>query len=130
MDRLTTSVWLIDDDPLTNFIHSTLLNHYDASIEVKEFSFAGDALNALKNEANRPDLIFLDINMPEIDGWDFLDSFQPMKINTRLIMVSSSIYIEDIKRAKSYEAVENFVSKPLTIEHLTHYIPKQQHIKL
>lgn len=124
MESYTKTVWLIDDDPLTNFIHQTLLNHFDSSLIVKEFSFAGDALKSLKKGKNLPDLIFLDINMPEIDGWQFLDQFQPMNLPVRLIMVSSSIYIEDIKRARSYKAVENFVSKPLTMEHLQKHIHK------
>ena len=130
MKRFTKKIWLIDDDPLTNLIHQTLLNHYDSTIEVLEFSFGRDALEALKKGENLPDLIFLDINMPEIDGWQFLDIFEEMNLDIRLLMVSSSIYTEDIKRARTYPCVENFVSKPLTIAHLQKYVPKEQKVKI
>ena len=130
MSKFTSTIWLIDDDPLTNMIHETLLDHYNSALQVRTFTFAGDALEALSSEEETPDLIFLDINMPEIDGWQFLDSYEKLKVDSRLIMVSSSIYSEDINRAKSYSSVEQFISKPLTLEHLGDIILKKKSMKV
>jgi CheY-like chemotaxis protein len=73
--------------------------------------------NAQKPDA-LPDVILLDINMPIMDGWDFLEWFKEFKENLvkaiPIFMVSSSIDWRDIEKAKSYEEVIDYMSKPLT----------------
>lgn len=72
----------------------------------------------LLNEASLPDIILLDINMPIMDGWDFLNWFAAQKHKLPreipIFMVSSSIDWRDIEKAKSYSAVVDYLSKPLT----------------
>ena len=69
-----------------------------------------------------PDIIFLDLNMPVMDGWQFLERFTKIKNKfgkvITLYIVSSSIYPEDINRAKSLETVEDYLIKPVIISDL------------
>nr|WP_321222116.1 response regulator [uncultured Psychroserpens sp.] len=69
---------------------------------------------------NLPDIILLDINMPIMDGWQFLDEF--VKIESHklitIYIVSSSIDPQDIKRAKKYQNISNYIVKPITIKKL------------
>jgi CheY-like chemotaxis protein len=85
-----------------------------------------DGINYLKglleNQDEMPDVIFLDINMPVMNGWEFLDEYQHFKdrINKEIsiYMLSSSVYNDDIKKAETYSDVKKFISKPLTIDKL------------
>ena len=74
------NIWLIDDDDITNMLHQFFLEEYfpDASIVV--FSQAELALKAITLNEPLPDYIFLDINMPVMDGWEFMDDLSKMTI--------------------------------------------------
>ena len=65
-----------------------------------------------------PDIIFLDLNMPNIDGWQFLEEIQKYNFINKLTIyiVSSSIDSHEIERAKQYQCVKNFISKPITFD--------------
>lgn len=77
------------------------------------------ALEKLRTEAINPDLIFLDINMPVMDGWEFLDACQEEKRDTiPVFLLSSSINPADKERASNYSQVHGFLSKPFTSEKL------------
>ena len=69
------------------------------------------------------DVILMDINMPQMDGWDFLSEFEKLPAHVhqkcRVIMLTSSIDFSDIKRSKTYSSVTDFISKPLTLEKLS-----------
>jgi CheY-like chemotaxis protein len=67
-----------------------------------------------------PDFIFLDINMPIMNGWEFLEEYQRLNIDplgkSKIFIISSSVFSNDINRAKSYPIVKSFISKPLSVE--------------
>lgn len=114
---------LVDDDQIFNFIHQKIIQQAcpDAVIEVYQSSV--DALNALnqqlKAEHNACTTLFLDINMPEINGFELLDQLHAHFPNEKLIdvfMVSSTLNEKDIEKALSYPCVKGFKSKPLKKE--------------
>jgi CheY-like chemotaxis protein len=117
-------VVLIDDDPVTNLVNTRIfMKHF--TIDVNVFTNPLVALANLKEaalagRADFPDYIFLDINMPEMEGWDFLDAFQQFpnaaKEKCQIIILTSSIDFCDIDKSKTYTAVQDFISKPLTVE--------------
>ena len=113
------SVFVVDDDPINNVICKTLISTLNFSEEIHCFVKADDALQYLQNPQNTlPDIIFLDINMPEIDGWGFLERFEQLPnsiVNTCLVyMLSSSINRDDIGRAKNNRLVQDYIQKPLS----------------
>ncbi|MBQ0733328.1 response regulator [Aquimarina celericrescens] len=80
-----------------------------------------DALTSIISSNNKlPDIILLDLNMPVLDGWQFLDEFIKIPASKRITIyiVSSSVDPEDVLRAKSYEIVSNYVVKPITMKKL------------
>lgn len=103
---------LIDDEPIVNIIHQKMLATHWGSITVKSFTEALLALEAIME--NQPDLILLDINMPVMNGWQFLQELEGRKIDTDVIMVSSSIDPEEKRRAFTFKNVKFFLNKPVT----------------
>ncbi|MBB6001856.1 response regulator [Arcicella rosea] len=115
---------IIDDDPIfvfgtkrimqiANFCNGFLVFHNgkEAYDNLRAIILAGEKL---------PDLILLDLNMPIWDGWQFLDEFIqiPIEKPITIYIVTSSIDPEDIKRAKSYEIVSNYLVKPIKMDDL------------
>ena len=117
---------LVDDDQNDNFFHEREIKKINPAITVIEKRTGLDGLEYLKlNKENKevvPDLIFLDINMPILDGWDFLEKYNQFDKELQdlvvIIMLSTSGYPEDIARAMSYSCVSDYIIKPLTKEKL------------
>ncbi len=115
---------LIDDDESTNFLHERLIIRKACTQDIAIFQSAEKALDYLHVkqpvEADSPVLIFLDINMPRMDGWDFLERYRSSKDIARpnhvVIMLTTSLNPDDRTRAGTYKEVAGFYSKPLTPE--------------
>ncbi len=118
------NIFLIDDDAIINFITMRILNMAGIAKNVVAFDNAPDALKMIEERADSAtnDLLFLDINMPDMDGWAFLDVFErlPEQItrNYKIVMLSSSINPHDMERSRSYKSVKQFISKPFSIDQL------------
>ena len=109
---------LIDDDEQTNYLHKVVIRRADIAEKVLVFDNAGEALSFLlggKKDKNGPPLVLVDINMPAMSGWDFVEQFeQSYKHTATVVILTSSINPNDQARAKSIPAVKAYRSKPLT----------------
>ena len=114
-------VTMIDDEEVVHFIFQTIAKN----ISGIDTAVYGDALTVLKLiEENKfeTDLILLDINMPFMNGWDFLDALEPMNLNKPVVIVSSSRDRKDVEKSKQYKSVMGFYSKPLSFNNLREII--------
>lgn len=115
-------VLLIDDDEPTNFIHKRIVTKWDGAEEVQIAEGGQEALNYLSSseagEYPQPDIIFLDINMPGMDGWEFLEEYDQLPLAQKggvmVMMLTTSLNPDDREKAKKYGAVAGFMNKPLT----------------
>jgi PAS domain S-box-containing protein len=126
-DTKIKTVFLIDDDPIVNIISKKIIEKAEFAEKIEIYTNAGNALKELEekfkaNVNDLPQIVFLDINMPGTNGWDFLDEFEKMcdeiKKNCKVYMLTSSIDPSDVKKSQSYETVKDFIVKPLTKEKL------------
>lgn len=117
---------IIDDDPLTSYLFSKINDIVHFTKEIKSFYNAVDGLDYLfgsnSHQHEFPDAIFLDIGMPIVNGWHFLERLHTSdhfdKNNTIVYMLTASNNQSDINRAKKFAHVEDYVVKPLTVERL------------
>jgi len=125
MKKIKTAC-IIDDDPI--FIYGTkrLMEEVDFCDTVLVFQNGQDAIDGLhkitESGEKLPCVIFLDLNMPVMNGWEFLEDF--MKIPNRnrekvvIYIISSSVDPRDLERIKNYEVVNNYILKPISKEDL------------
>lgn len=110
-------VVVIDDDAVVLFLHKVLIQKSSLPSNVNAFSSAGQALEFMRQRSTRKNLlIFLDINMPDINGWDFLDYLNRLSFSKKIfvIMVTSSINRSDRNRAEQYPLILDYLEKPLS----------------
>jgi CheY-like chemotaxis protein len=122
-------VMLIDDNGDDNFYHERVIKKNNAAEKVISIESAKEAIKYLTNEENlRPDLIFLDINMPEMNGWEFLDEYQKLEERLRskviVIMLTTSDNPDDQEKAQQLNMLADFKTKPLTNEMLKEILSK------
>ncbi len=127
------SVLLIDDDAISNFLNTRLLKEMHVANEIKVTLNGEEAMRFLMQETtgNRPlpELILLDINMPVMNGFEFLQAFRDMAETNNIpppviIILTTSTNMRDFEQLKDYEEVEVYLSKPLTEENLQYIIDK------
>lgn len=120
-------ILLIDDDEITNFVNKKIIESFVGDGEnVKTLLSAKEALSYLKTcsteSVKMPELILLDLNMPEMSGWEFLDEFKKRfkseELTTKIFLLSSSQNPEDIEQSKKYECVSGFMGKPFNKDKL------------
>lgn len=120
---------IIDDEEINNFLIGELLSEVKA-IENLEFFTNGwealDYLGTIKNEGDFPDLIFVDINMPQMDGYEFTERFEHLFYNrypkTQIVILSNSIRSSDKEKSLNYKAVCQYINKPLDEEKVVQII--------
>lgn len=117
---------IVDDDSINNLLCSIILEDQFPTADIKAFTDPEEALNYIKfnysdlDGIRRDTILFLDINMPLLDGWQFLEAFDlfddSVKKSIEIYLLSSSIDNKDIKRAEENSYVSSFLGKPLTEE--------------
>ncbi|MFE3867928.1 response regulator [Flavobacterium sp. LS2P90] len=116
--------YIIDDDKMSVKLMTILMDKNNFCEEVLPFYNAQFAIAKLKQNCidneNLPDAILLDLNMPVMDGWQFLDEFikLPIKKEISIFIITSSIDPFDIEMSKKYSAVKDYIIKPITVKKL------------
>jgi CheY-like chemotaxis protein len=105
------TIYLVDDDYIYLSFTSKILINLFSEAKVRTFISAEEALKNLERE--KPDVIFLDINMPGMDAWEFLNCLKGRKVEFDIYVVSSSIDPHDVERANREPLVKQFLEKPL-----------------
>jgi CheY-like chemotaxis protein len=132
----SVSVLLVDDDEINNFISIKLIKKALMNTEIMAClngKFAIDRLVEIqRNDPSRlPDYILLDINMPIMNGWEFLDEYKRLNIDangkTKIFIISSSVFSNDINKARSYPLVKDFISKPLNVDKIVELFRVEDH---
>jgi CheY-like chemotaxis protein len=120
-------IYLIDDDKLVNYLNREMIHAMAPKSQILTFESAAMALASLHSkvdleELSFPQLIFLDINMPFIDGWEFLAQYAQFpasfRLKTKIYLLSSSIDKHDLDRASANPYVFDYLIKPLNDEQL------------
>ncbi|SHJ04586.1 Response regulator receiver domain-containing protein [Mesonia phycicola] len=120
---------IIDDDPIFVFGTKKMMQYTgfcDTFLIFKNGKEALDHLSVILIEKKPiPDIIFLDINMPVMDGWQFLEEITKIDISEtlKIFLVTSSETQEDRDKAKKFSAIKNYVVKPITLESLQELLP-------
>jgi PAS domain S-box-containing protein len=121
------NIMLIDDDPFQNLINSKVIQNQNKNIVLHDFNEAHKALELLIDKTLAPDFILLDLSMPIMNGWEFLEEMERNGLDYQVHILTSSINPNDFVRAKSFKNVKGFLSKPLKAELvdaiLSRYIP-------
>jgi len=121
------TILCIDDDPITLMLCKMVITKASFSNEIATAKNGEEALKYFDNlktnpSINKPQLIFLDLNMPVMNGWEFLESFITVEYSdyhdTKIIILSSTIDPQDLEKSKKYPMVIDFLSKPISKEML------------
>lgn len=124
------AIWVIDDDAIYQIIISKIIERSKMFSSITSFKNGKEALDTLHNVVNNtqeniqilPDIILLDINMPVMDGWEFMEKMSLIKSKFKkgitVYIVSSSIAVEDKNKSKTYIDILGYLSKPITVNDL------------
>ncbi|MEN9948078.1 MAG: hypothetical protein RL106_901 [Bacteroidota bacterium] len=112
---------LVDDDEVINLVHSEVIKRIVQDVQLEIFQSGTQLLEYLKDhDEQRLDVIFLDIRMPEMDGFEVLEKISAMNPkasqNSRLYVLSSTLDERDLNKAKSNPLVTDFIGKPLSFD--------------
>jgi len=107
---------IIDDDRIITMLHQQIVIRSGLHPSPRHFYSGQDALNHIRNNRDDRYLVLLDINMPGVSGWDFLDVLyrEDLTANVRVAMVTSSVDTADMERARAYDIVVEYIDKPLS----------------
>jgi CheY-like chemotaxis protein len=119
MPQQKLNIFLVDDDHIYQFTAKKTLEAMGLAEQVSVFMNGAAAIQHIKdnlsNPGDLPDVIFLDINMPVMDGWQFVQEFQKLDIRKpiSLYMVSSSVDEADMKRSREFSVISDYIIKPV-----------------
>lgn len=129
MPKQLESILLLDDNYSTNFIHKKFIAGAKCAKNVVDFQSGIDTLEYLNSTENKiPELIFIDINMPIMSAWEFLDKFNELeradKSNTVIILLTTSLSPKDEEKAANISQINGIWLKPLSEEKISAIVEK------
>ncbi len=135
MNARPLHIALVDDDRVYQFTTERMVARIDPEVRFQWFRNGEEALEYLQRHSQHPDILpdilILDINMPYMDGWQFLDAYKNWKLGSaksvKIYVISSSADERDLLRARSYDDVTDYLEKPITSDILRNVIA--QHIE-
>jgi CheY-like chemotaxis protein len=110
---------LIDDNYIDNFVTRKILEGSNFASEIIVVRSATEAISSLQNGQVKPDVIFLDVRMPLMSGFEFLDEYDKIDIDKsgiKIFMLSSSLDPVDMKKSTDNKYITQFIHKPLTVK--------------
>ena len=126
MNEIIETAWIIDDDEIYKYGFRKFVTVKHFCKNILDFANGIEAINYLKSPANKdriPNVIFLDIDMPVMDGWGFMEAFEKIKPKLHkditIFMVTSSMNYKDIVRATSNKYITDYISKPIDLHEFT-----------
>jgi CheY-like chemotaxis protein len=117
MLSMSSQIMIVDDDPVNNLICEKILQFKGVSNESISFTNAKSALHYLQSE-KKPSAILLDLNLPIMDGWGFLEELKKLDSNIPIFILTSSVDPHDKEKSFTYQSVKGFFSKPLADQNL------------
>jgi response regulator of citrate/malate metabolism len=121
---------LIDDDSIFNFIHAKVIRQIDEAAEIADFISSSEALRFIKERSvshkAEPILVFLDINMPGMNGFELLDALKELPVEyvgkMAIYIITSSLNEKDVRKSKEYPVIKGYIGKPLSFDRLKEVI--------
>jgi CheY-like chemotaxis protein len=126
MDNCFKTCLLIDDNYIDNFVTRKILEVSNFAETIVIVRTATEAIDSLRNGTIKPDVIFLDVRMPLMSGFEFLDEYAKINIdknNIKIYMLSSSLDPQDMRKSTDNKYITQFLHKPLTIKDLEELCP-------
>lgn len=120
-------IWIADDDPIFRLIFKMTVKKVREGLTLLEFEngkLACESLRkAVERQVNVPSFLFMDVNMPEMNGWECLDKIKRMNMgqhpaNPRIFIMSSSVNQADEERIRQYSCASGFLRKPISVKKL------------
>ena len=129
MKKRLNCILLIDDDSSDNFIHKMIIKNMDIADHIDVALNGEEGLKyLLRDNTPVPEIIFLDINMPKMNGWEFMEEYKKLDESRRskivIGMLTTSFNPDDKSKSKFTTDIESFNNKPLTEEMLSQIIDK------
>lgn len=132
MNHSLQCIMLVDDNPHDNFYHEREIRKHNKETVIITKNSGEEAIDYLKSDINddgmHPDLIFLDINMPGMNGWEFLEEYnkldEELKSRIVIVMLTTSVNPDDESKAKTWKIVSDYITKPLTKDMMVSIIDK------
>ncbi|MET4108057.1 response regulator [Hymenobacter sp. UYP22] len=121
---MLVKTYLIDDDTLSIYLTEQLLRAEGFSTSISTFHSAAQALGRLvqDTEDTPPRVVFLDLNMPVMNGWQFLDALQPYESQLQgrchIYILTSSLALTDLEKSREYNLVSGLIHKPIDTEEI------------
>jgi CheY-like chemotaxis protein len=118
------TVAFIDDDDIAHYLLKSLLKLQRPDLSLSSFLSPYEALDLINENQFEPSVVFLDINMPKMNGWEFLKELEKRNYNAPIYILSSSEDAKDIGRVKEFKNVQGYFTKPLSPPQLAEVLNK------